>query len=177
MPRQAIVLLLNTTGTDNEKILMRVSVPHQSLELIVLRWQRKKTEMERERVNEMKYARVFACVCVRWLLWVRKTRRPKKKNSKWEMGRGRVLIEYDHTFNIFLRVKQAESPSLPPTHSCRTSSGPSRSLLWICTVFPQLDSQTAGDLFTSHPRLHLSFFPKLQMTKLRMNILLAKSGW
>lgn len=28
---QAIVLLLNTTGMDNEKILMRVSIPQQSL--------------------------------------------------------------------------------------------------------------------------------------------------
>lgn len=71
-----------------------------------------------------------------------------------------MLIEYDHTSNIFLRVRQAESTSLPPTHSCRTSPGLSRSLLWICTVFPQLDSQTAGDLFTSHPPTPSFILPK-----------------
>lgn len=61
------------------------------------------------------------------------------------MKRGRVLIEYDHTFNIFLHVKEEESSLLPPTQACRTSSGP------YSSGFAQIDLQTAADLFTSHP--------------------------
>lgn len=66
------------------------------------------------------------------------------------MGKGRVLIEYDHTSNIFLHVKQAES-TFPAAHTRTHNIIRAFSSLALDLFSPQLDSQTAGDFI--HPPL------------------------
>lgn len=78
--------------------------------------------MEWQWVNVMRHTvRMFGCICS----LVTKTR----GQWIWEMGRGagEVLIEYDHTIDIFLGVKQT-SPSQLPSHSKSTSLGPGHSI-------------------------------------------------
>lgn len=120
MPGPATVLSLNITGTDNEKILMRVSVPRQTLGAnrpsLTERKDRDERGGELMRWNAHVCLHVSECAC--FCEWVEEMRK-RARNE----GRGSVLIEDDHTYNIFLGVKQAEWTSLPPTHACRTSRG------------------------------------------------------
>lgn len=86
-----------------------------------------------------------------------------------------MLIEYDHTYNIFLHVKQAESTFLPPTHACRTSPGAFSLLVLGSALFSHRLLETYSPPI--HP-LH-SFFLKLPVyrwTKQILNILLVKRG-
>lgn len=60
MPRQAFVLLLNTAGTDNEKILMQVSDLHQQSSTD----EEEKKDRDGDGVNEMKCVCMYLCACL-----------------------------------------------------------------------------------------------------------------